>query len=121
MKYGALFGWGIVMYAVMTLSWSGLTIYGVAGSDWSLIAQLIILIIVTTIAGRSLRLDLWPDILPYSLGWAAIAMLLDIVYVVPFFGWEMFYAWRLWVGYALIVIVPLIAPKTRPSAHTGDV
>ncbi len=118
MRYGALIGWGIVIYAVMMLSWLGLSIYGMAGSYLALTALLVILILVTTIAGRSMRLDLWPDILPYSLGWALIAVLLDIVYNVPFFGWGIFSSWSLWVAYALIVVVPLVAPKTRSYEHT---
>ncbi len=119
MRYGALIGWGVVIYAVTTLSWFGLTIYGVAESGWSLIVQLVILISVTTIAGRSLRFHLWPDILPYSLTWAGIALSLDIIYKVPFLGWGFFADWSLWVGYALVTITPLITLK-RSEKHTAQ-
>lgn len=118
MKYGALLSWGIVIYAVSALAWTGLSIYGLAGSIFSLILQVVVLIIVTTIAGRALRFNLWPDILPYSLAWAVIAFFLDILYNVPFYGWGIFSNWILWVGYALIVLIPLMAPKTRSQDQT---
>ncbi|MBI5457273.1 hypothetical protein HY971_00920 [Candidatus Kaiserbacteria bacterium] len=105
-----LIGWGIVIYAVMSLAWSGLVIYGLAGGLSSLIFRLSILILVTTIAGRSLRLHSWIDVLPYSLFWALSMGVLDAVYAVPFSGWVLYADWSLWVGYGLVAIVPLFTP-----------
>ena len=110
MKYGALFGWGIVIYAVMSLAWSGLVIYGLIGGLSSLIFRLCVLILVTTIAGRSLRLHSWPDVLPYSLCWALTMGVLDAVFAVPFSGWVLYADWSLWVGYGLVAVVPLFTP-----------
>ena len=114
MKYGSLLGWGIVIYAVMSLAWSGLVIYGLAGTLLSRILVLCVLIIVTSIAGRSLRFHLWKDILPYSALWALIVGLLDAVYTVPFSGWAIYGDWNLWVGYGLVAVVPLLTPLFRP-------
>ena len=119
MKYGKLLGWGIVIYAVMALAWSGFAIYGLTGTLTSRLLQLLVLIIVTTIAARSLKFHSWKDILPYSILWAILMGLLDIVYSVPFGGWGIYSDWNLWVGYTLVILVPLLAPKTRalPASH----
>ena len=119
MKYGALLGWGIVIYAVMSLLWSGLVIYGMADSLLSLVIRLCALIFIASIAGRSLRAHSWQDVLPYSVFWAGTMAVLDAVYTVPFSGWSMYTDWRLWVGYALVAIIPLLAPYRHrlPQDH----
>lgn len=123
MKYGLLVGWGIVIYAVMFLAWSGLAMYGLVGT-LSRAFLLILLVVLTAIAGRSLRLSLWTDIAPYSVLWAIIMALFDSIFIVPYGGWDIiFNDPSLWVGYAVVVIVPLIAPKmyalleTSPTTH----
>jgi len=113
MRFGTLLGWGIVIYAIMSLASSLFVVYGIAGTFIARLLGLLVLILVLTIAGRSLRRQHWIDVLPYSIGWAILAALLDAVYVVPFGGWAMYGDWNLWVGYVLVVIVPLIAPFTR--------
>lgn len=118
MKYGALFGWGIVIYAIMSLAWSGLVIYGLVGMYFSVIVRLLILIGVTTIAGRSLRFHSWLDILPYSVCWALTMGLLDAVYAVPFATWSLYADWSVWVGYALVAIVPLFSPLLLRRGQT---
>ncbi len=115
MKYGALLGWGIVIYAIMSLLWSGLVIYGIAATPASLFIRLCALILLATIAGRSLRFHLWKDILPYSIFWAIMMAALDAVYTVPFSGWAMYQDWYLWVGYGLVAAVPLLAPLLHQS------
>ena len=116
MKFDALIGWGIVIYAVMRLTWDGLVIYGITSGFTPRIIELAMLVILATIAGRSLRFASWKDVLPYSLSWAVIAALLDMVYTVPFSGWQMYSDWNVWVGYAFVVLLPLMAPRTR-RAH----
>lgn len=120
MKYGALLGWGIVIYAVMSLLWSGLVIYGIADTTISLFLRLALLIILTTIAGHSLRFHSWKDILPYSVFWAIMMGVLDAVYTVPFSGWSLYGDWYLWVGYGLVAVVPLLAPLIRPLPENRE-
>ena len=121
MKYGALLGWGIVIYAVMSLVWSGLVIYGMADSFLSLAVRLVVLVFIATIAGRSLRFHSWQDVLPYSVFWAGTMALLDMVYTVPFSGWSIYSDWRLWVGYALVAMIPLLAPLMHRLPREQDV
>jgi hypothetical protein len=105
-------GWGIVLYAVMYLVWSGFILYGFVGAPARIIG-LISLIGLSLIAGRSLRLSSWKDVLPYSIAWAVIIGILDAVFSVPYSGWQVYADWNLWVGYGLVVLVPLFAPYMR--------
>ena len=121
MRYGRLLGWGIVIYAVMSLAWSGIIIYGLAGFATGRIIQLVVLIAVATIAARSLKLHSWKDILPYSFLWAAMMAGLDAMFNVPFAGWQMYADWNVWLGYALVAIVPLVvASHLRQAADWRD-
>ncbi len=120
MKYGALLFWGIAIYAIMTLAWSGLSIYGFTGTILSRLLILLTLIVIATIAGRSLRFHSWKDVLPYSFLWAVMMGLLDAVYSVPFGGWVIYADWNLWVGYTLVAVVPMLAPLTRLNAPVHE-
>jgi len=109
-------GWGIVIYAVMYLVWSGLVIYGLSLGILSLVLRIFTLAVITTIAGRSLRLASWKDIIPYSVGWAIVAIILDLVFLVPFSGLALYASWSVWVGYALVAIIPLLTSIWRRRA-----
>jgi hypothetical protein len=121
MRFTSILGWGVVIYAVMSLAWSGFIIYGLARMPIAHVAQLIILILLALIAGRALQLPDWRDILPVSLGWALMMTVLDAVYSAPFGAWHIFGNWNLWVGYGIVLVVPLLAPLTRRAPSTLDV
>src|SRR3989344_3837706 len=72
-------GWGVVIYAVMYLVWSGLVIYGLSLGLLSLALRILTLVLITTIAARSLRRADWKDILPFSISWAIVAVILDAI------------------------------------------
>lgn len=110
MKYGYLFGAGIVIYALMSLLWSGFVTYGFIEGLAPRIISLLALIAFALVAGRSLRLNSWSDILPYSLAWAVMVGLLDAVFSVPYTGWQLYFDWNIWFGYAVVAIAPLFAP-----------
>lgn len=111
MKYGAVIGWAIVIYAVMFLFCSGMVIHGYAGTTTAWLLQIISLVVVTTIAARSLHLTTWQDMILYSISWAVLVALLDAVYSVPFAGWQIYYQWPVWLGYALVALVPILSVK----------
>jgi hypothetical protein len=122
MKYGALIGWGIGIYAVMFLVWSGFVTYGFVEGVLPRIVSLLTLITVSIVAGRALHLVNWKDVLPYSATWVVVVIIADVVLSVPFTGWALFSDWNVWVGYALVLLVPLLAPYThaQKSRHAGD-
>lgn len=113
MRYGKLLGWGIAVYAVLSLVSSGLITYGFTGTLLARSLVLIVLVIVALIAGHALRLRSWKDILPYSLGWACLMIVLDAIFVVPLTGWELYQGWNAWFGYVLVAVVPLFASTTH--------
>lgn len=113
-------GWGVLIYAVMYLVWSGLVIYGLSLGILSLAIRILTLVVITTIAARSIRMGSWKDILPYSASWAVVALVLDALFLVPFSGWALYASWSVWVGYALVAIVPLVTSLSRrKSAATA--
>ena len=112
-------GGGIAIYAVMYLLSSGLVMYGLSFGITSLAVRIIGLAIVTTIVARMLRLVARMDILPYSIGWAVIAAALDAVFLVPFSGWTLYAEWGVWVGYLLVVIIPLLTFSLRRTPRVA--
>jgi len=113
MKYLKRLSWGIVIYAILYLTWSGFAAYGFTAGIAPRLCELVVLVIVATIAGRSLHFNSWKDIIPYSFGWAVIAFAIDTILTLPFSGLAMYSNWNLWVGYALVMLLPLAAPQTR--------
>jgi hypothetical protein len=113
MKYIARLSWGIVIYAIMYLTWNGFAIYGFTSGIAPRICELIVLVIIATIAGRALKFDSWKDILPYSFFWALTALLIDAIITLPFSSTTMYANPNIWIGYALVFLLPLAAPLSR--------
>jgi hypothetical protein len=108
---------GIAIYAVMYLVWSGLVIYGLSAGYASLALRLAVLFGLTSIAAQSLHYSRWNDLLPHTIGWAVVAIVLDAIFLVPFSGWELYSSWSVWVGYMLIVLFPLIPTRKYLAAR----
>lgn len=113
MKFGALFGWGIVIYAVSALAWSGMALYGFTAGPLPRVLEAIILAGVCVIAGSSLRYRTWKDIAPYSVVWAIVVAILDGIFTYPSQGFALYFEWSSWLGYALVVVLPLLAVYFR--------
>lgn len=107
MKFSALFGWGIIIYALSYLTWSIFIAYGLSEGIMSKLISLAALFIVAAIAGRSLHLISWRDILPYSIGWAILIAIFDGVLAFPYAGWQIYSEIGVWIGYIVVVITPL--------------
>ena len=119
MDLGARIGWGIVIYAIAFLTWSGMAIYGWTHGPWPYLAELVILAIVCSWAGLQLKFKAWPDILSYSIGWAVIAAALDSLYVVPVQTWSWYQELSPWIFYLLIIFLPLLSVLLRRSSVPG--
>jgi len=119
MRFAHLFGWGIVIYSIMIFTWNLLTVYGLGGSPLGRIISLIALLIVTTAAARSLGFDVWKDILPFSISWALMMAVLDLIFAGPVLGAGVYASPELWVNYTLVVLLPLLAPLSHAPRHEG--
>ena len=108
-KFAKLFGWGVAIYAVMFLIWSGFITYGFATGLQPKILAFIALIAMALLAGRSLRFSSWRDIAPYSFSWAMIIAILDAIFAVPFTGWGIYTNASVLVGYLIVFTIPLLA------------
>ena len=108
MQYGKLLGWGIVIYAVMYLLVAALSIYQM-GPFFSRVIALGAIIMLALFAGLSLRRHALWDIVPYSFVWMVQVILLDALMSVPFAGWQLYFDWNVWVGYGMVLIVPLFS------------
>lgn len=113
LRLGALLGWGIVIYAVMFLLWSGFVVYGFVGGLLPRTLSLMTLIIISLIAGRSLHARSIADILPYSISWTLMMILLDMLMTSPLTGWQIYGDWNVWFGYSIVLLVPLLALYPR--------
>ena len=105
--------WGVGIYAVMFLLWNFFALYGFTAGVIPRIILLLALIITATLAGRSLRFGRPSDILPYSIGWTVITMILDKIMIFPVVGLSMYADWNILVGYLLLLAIPILAPHTR--------
>ena len=112
-RIGALFGWGIVIYAVMFLLWSVFVTYGFVEGMAPRIFGLVILVVLAVLAGRSLKASTWYDIIPYSVCWGLIMAVFDVVMSVPFAGWQIFLDWNVWFGYGVVALAPLLVLYPR--------
>jgi hypothetical protein len=111
MNYKKLFKYGIFIWATAYIIAS---IFVGMGLVEALFAKLAILIAIGTItfyAAKNLKLKKAKDSLKYSAGWIIIGVLLDMVATIPFTGWAFFTQWNLWLGYLLIIMIPLLSTK----------
>ena len=120
-QWGRLAGWGIAIYAIMYFVWSVFALHGFVAGIAPRIALLAVLVVVAGIAGRSLHLKRWEDVLPYTMGWTLIAIVLDALVSIPVAGWGMYTDWNIWVGYALLLFVPLLAPLSSRHPEPIDI
>ena len=108
MHLRALFGWGIAMYATLYLVWSTFVVYGLSANLLAHVGMIITLIALAILATRSLRITTEREILPYAIGWVLIAACLDAIVIAPVAGWAIYSDWNIWVGYGLLLAVPLV-------------
>jgi CTP:molybdopterin cytidylyltransferase MocA len=90
-----------------------MSVYGWTAGIEPRIVEAIVLFVACIAAGQSLRMRNWKDILPYSIGWAAVAAALDAFLAARFQGWSLYSQWSVWLGYALIATLPLLSVYFR--------
>lgn len=115
MKWGRLCGWGIVIYAIGMLVWIALLTWKVGEVSGARELVYLAVGITAIIAGRTLQLSQWKDILPYSLFWMAEMIVLDGFIMVPQYGLVVYQDASAWIVYGIVAIAPLLAPHFRRS------
>jgi hypothetical protein len=120
-QWDKLLCWGVGIYAVMSLATRIESLYSLTGGLLLSTLNLLLLTLVVSLGERSLRLARAADILPYSVGWMLFSVAFDKLIVLPTVGWTMYSDVNLWVGYALIVIIPLLVPYTREKPEPASI
>jgi hypothetical protein len=122
MKWGAMVGWGVVIYSIVSTVSAALLMYVYVpfGAIMAYIIGIAALVTTAIIAARSLHLHSWVDILPYSISWMLVVALCDVfLYSLPSGDWNIFYMWKTWVEYGLIIAVPLLIEEFEDMrSHT---
>ncbi len=75
------------------------------------VATIAAMLILLFLAGRSVKTSSRLGVLKYSFGWLIIIGILDVLFTVPFTGWQIFSSWETWLGYALLFLVPFLTYK----------
>jgi hypothetical protein len=120
MKLRPLLGWAIVIYSVFYVAWSLMRAYGFSAGIGASVLELVVLFVICVVAGSSLKFKTWKDILPYSIGWAIIAALIDALFAAPTGQWTFFSQPSTWISYALVAVFPLFAVFVRKQhSHSG--
>jgi len=119
MQYEKVIGWGLSIYAIMFLLWSGFVTYGFIEGLMPRIVGLIVLVGLMYYAGKSLPVSSWQAAIPYALGWVIVVAALDSLISVPATGWIIFLDWNLWISYAIIFAVPLFAAHEFSEDEKG--
>lgn len=102
----AIFG-GVTVYAIMFLLWSVSVSYGfTVGLIPAALHFAVLIGVLVYLTRAQQRRGL--ALIPYALTWVCTVFLLDVVVTVPFSGWVFILDPMVWVGYALVVCVPLV-------------
>lgn len=99
----------------MYLAWSGFALYGLTAGATVLVLRFLVLAAITTIAARELKVS-WLAVLKYSAFWALTAAILDIILLVPFVGMMFYTEIGVWLGYALVVVIPVVTSRFFPHS-----
>ncbi|MBU2109782.1 hypothetical protein KKB71_02430 [Patescibacteria group bacterium] len=117
MNYKKLIGWGILFYVAAFVIMSVFVAF--EKSDW-IVAKLVTIAAIAVIAylaGRNISASSMIDALKYSVVWAIIVAIFDFLICTRFVP-DIFFQWNIWVGYALIILVPLLTVKKGASVPT---
>lgn len=115
MNYKKLFGFGVLIWAVVYLAALAFVAYDLMDQLWAKIVVELVAVAVAYLAARNLGIGSAGEIFKYSVSWAVIAFVLDLILTVPFTGWQFFSGWEPYVGYALIILAPLFAGRKTES------
>jgi len=99
--FGALI-WAI-MFALVALFMS-FNLY-----DWVFSKIIVVLAagVLSYLFARNIRFSRSSQILPYSLTWVIVGIILDLVISMRFYG-TLFSTWEYWLAYAFILFTPLL-------------
>ncbi|PIR44102.1 hypothetical protein COV23_01705 [Candidatus Wolfebacteria bacterium CG10_big_fil_rev_8_21_14_0_10_31_9] len=111
MDYKKLFGYGVLIWAVVYLVATAFVGYKLSGMLWTQIVLVIISAVFSYFLAKNLSANLVVGMLKYSFSWMIMTIILSIIFTVPFTGWIVFNSWDMWASFLVILLVPLVAVK----------
>jgi len=115
MNYKKLIGFGALIWGIAFITMTAFIAYQLGNSILSTVGLWIVVAIAAYLCGRNLQLISRAQALKYGASWVVIGLILDSFFTVPFTGWTIFGAWEVWLGYILILAVPLFTVKTQTA------
>lgn len=107
---------GVAIYASGVLVGQALYAFGIYDEGTIVIATLVVLTLFSFFAGMDLQARSIREVVPYSLCWAVIAIVLDVFLTVPVLGWGFMIALDTLGGYVIIALTPLLPLLFRRRA-----
>lgn len=115
MNYGKLLGFGVLIYGVAFIVASVFVGFEVESPALMNTVTTIAMLLAVFLLAKNLKLSSRREMLKYSLSWMVIVLLLDLFLTARFTGADFFSQWHIWLAYALILLVPLLAVKKAPQ------
>lgn len=111
-------GFGAIIYGVAFIVASAFIGFGIT-SENSLVQGVTMLAVSTAafLLAKNLNFADSNEMLKYSFSWVIVGLILDALITTRFTGWEFFYRLDIWLSYALILLVPLLALKPKEKSE----
>ena len=115
-KYCKFLGYGGIIWGVAFIVAS--LFVGFKVSSQIIIQGITTLAVVITafLLAKSLNVSAIKEMLKYSFSWVVVGLILDALITARFTGWGFFSRWDIWLGYLLILVIPLLAVKSEKGA-----
>lgn len=114
-KYWKLFGYGAVIWGVAFIVVSAFIGFEVTSEVIVQGVTTLAVAIAAYLLARSLNISNRKEMLKYGFSWVVVGLILDLIVTTRFTGWQFFSAFYVWLGYALILLVPLLAVKKQTA------
>jgi len=112
-------GFGVVVWVVIFIFVTILIAFGLREETFIrwLITQIVV-IITAVILAKKLSLTKTTTALSTGLIWIVISLILDLLITSYFTTMEFFNSWKIWVSYAIILVVPVFCLKKEKPQTT---
>lgn len=111
MNYLKLIGFGVVIWIAAYMTATAFVAYGAGDTGVAGVTTAIIVAVVTFVLARNLHERSLSRLFFYAIGWVGIGLVLDLLFTIPFTGWELFRTWNIWTGYGLIIVATLLSQE----------
>jgi len=109
-NWAKAFGWGLAIWAIMFVIDSILILFQLEALWFAIVMLIVCLVVVWYVASKMFKFKEVAEAFMVGLIWLIIVAVLDyLVLVLVFSGGDFsFYAWNIWVRYAIVLLLPPI-------------